>query len=341
MTYNPRDPSRTSGGSSTGSAALVAAGVVRPRARHRHRRLDPDPRRLLRHRRAEADVRARPGRRRVPALAEPATTSARSRAPSRRRAALLEVLAGVALELRLRRAADRRAASPARRPGPDARRARPRRTRRSSALAAAGFEIVDVDVPELDLVDEALGAIVLREAWDVHRERFEREADGYGPGTRALLELGARSRRRRLPRGAGRPGADRRGVRARLRARSTCSPGRRSRTPAPPEDPPFGTPEGDVEGRFTGPYNLAGIPAVSLPCGLAEGTLPAGLQLAAAAGDDALLLSVAAASTRRSRREDRGLQLDAARGVPAATTTGSCCRSARSSSTATCRSAST
>src|SRR5262249_5205386 len=28
MTFNPRDPTRTSGGSSTGSAALVAAGVV-------------------------------------------------------------------------------------------------------------------------------------------------------------------------------------------------------------------------------------------------------------------------------------------------------------------------
>jgi Asp-tRNA(Asn)/Glu-tRNA(Gln) amidotransferase A subunit family amidase len=63
--------------------------------------------------------------------------------------------------------------------------------------------------------------------------------------------------------------------------------------PAPPEDPPFGTPEGDVEGRYTAPYNLAGVPAVSLPCGLAEGTLPAGLQLAAAFGEDALLLSVA------------------------------------------------
>ena len=64
---------------------------------------------------------------------------------------------------------------------------------------------------------------------------------------------------------------------------------------APPEDPPFGTPEGDVEGRFTGPYNIAGVPAISLPCGLAAGSLPAGLQLAAAAGDDAVLLSVAEA----------------------------------------------
>ena len=68
--------------------------------------------------------------------------------------------------------------------------------------------------------------------------------------------------------------------------------------PAPPEDPPVGTPEGDIEARFTGPYNLAGVPAVSLPCGIAEGTLPAGLQLAAAAGEDDLLLSVAAAYER-------------------------------------------
>jgi aspartyl-tRNA(Asn)/glutamyl-tRNA(Gln) amidotransferase subunit A len=50
-----------------------------------------------------------------------------------------------------------------------------------------------------------------------------------------------------------------------------------------------------VEGRFTGPYNIAGVPAISLPCGLADGSLPAGLQLAAAAGDDAVLLSVAEA----------------------------------------------
>jgi aspartyl-tRNA(Asn)/glutamyl-tRNA(Gln) amidotransferase subunit A len=59
-----------------------------------------------------------------------------------------------------------------------------------------------------------------------------------------------------------------------------------------------GTPQGEVEARFTGPYNLAGLPAVSVPCGLAEGPLPAGLQLAAAAGEDAVVLSVAAALER-------------------------------------------
>jgi len=63
--------------------------------------------------------------------------------------------------------------------------------------------------------------------------------------------------------------------------------------PAPAEDPPVGTPEGDVEGRYTSPYNLAGNPAVSLPCGITEGNLPAGLQLAAAVGNDELLLSAA------------------------------------------------
>jgi aspartyl-tRNA(Asn)/glutamyl-tRNA(Gln) amidotransferase subunit A len=63
--------------------------------------------------------------------------------------------------------------------------------------------------------------------------------------------------------------------------------------PAPPEDPPFGTPEGELEGRYTSPYNLAGVPAVSLPCGAVEGNLPAGLHLAAASHREELLLSAA------------------------------------------------
>jgi aspartyl-tRNA(Asn)/glutamyl-tRNA(Gln) amidotransferase subunit A len=160
------------------------------------------------------------------------------------------------------------------------------------ALALADFELVDVDFPELDLVDAALGAIVLKEAWDVHRELYAREADGYGAGTRALLELGSKISDDEYRAGL----ADRERVAAAF-ARAFASvdvlAGPTVAYPAPSEDPPFGTPEGDVEGRYTSPYNLAGVPAVSVPCGLAEGTLPAGLQLAAAFGEDALLLSVA------------------------------------------------
>ena len=164
-------------------------------------------------------------------------------------------------------------------------------------LAGAGFELVDVDVPELDLADEALGAIVLKDAYDVHRDLLEREREGYGPGTRALLEAGSKVDDAAYARGLAAKEQVAAGF-ARVFDEVDVLAGPTAAYPAPPEDPPVGTPEGDIEARFTGPYNLAGVPAVSLPCGIAEGTLPAGLQLAAAAGEDDLLLSVAAAYER-------------------------------------------
>ena len=291
MTYNPRDPSRTSGGSSSGSAALVAAGVV-------DYALGTDTGGSIRIPAAYCGiVGLKPSYGLVPVEGVfPLSTSldhvgtlTTTVAQTRR---LLEVLAGVSLDAApparvgaLRRQLDDSDLTPG---------VRERTHEAINALAAAGFEIVDVDVPELDLVDDALGAIALREAWDVHRERYERDADGYGPGTRALLELGARvsddDYRAAL--------ADKERITAAFAGVFVDVPvlaGPTVAYPAPPEDPPFGTPEGDVEGRFTGPYNIAGVPALSVPCGLAEGSLPAGLQLAAAAGGDAVLLAVAEA----------------------------------------------
>ena len=58
----------------------------------------------------------------------------------------------------------------------------------------------------------------------------------------------------------------------------------------------FGAGDDNGESRCTGPYNLSGHPAVSLPVPAAG--LPAGLQLAGRRGADAALLRVAAAAER-------------------------------------------
>ena len=141
---------------------------------------------------------------------------------------------------------------------------RERVTEAVERLGAAGLEVGDVDLPELELANAALGTIILREAWEVHRGPFEREADGYGPGTRALLELGSQvddeSYRAAL--------ADRDRVAAAFAAlfeHVDVLAGPTVAYAAPAEDPPVGTREGDLEGRFTGPYNVAGNPAVSGP----------------------------------------------------------------------------
>src|SRR5207248_540424 len=42
-------------------------------------------------------------------------------------------------------------------------------------LRETGFRVVEVDVAPLDLADEALAAIILKEAYDVHRRLLERE----------------------------------------------------------------------------------------------------------------------------------------------------------------------
>jgi aspartyl-tRNA(Asn)/glutamyl-tRNA(Gln) amidotransferase subunit A len=65
---------------------------------------------------------------------------------------------------------------------------------------------------------------------------------------------------------------------------------------APEQDPPFGVGDDNAEGRFTGPYNLTGHPAVSV-CA-AVPALPVGLQLAGRRGSDLALLAVAAAAER-------------------------------------------
>jgi 2-dehydropantoate 2-reductase len=164
-----------------------------------------------------------------------------------------------------------------------------------SRLAEAGWEIEELTAPWLDDLaawEEALAVIVAREASLVHSGR---DQSRYAEGTRALLDHGASITENTYT--------------AAIRQRETVADGIEASLDgvdviagptvgyqAPEEDPPFGIGEDSAEGRFTGPYNLAGHPAVSIPVPAAG--LPVGLQLAGRRGQDLALLRVAEAAER-------------------------------------------
>jgi Asp-tRNA(Asn)/Glu-tRNA(Gln) amidotransferase A subunit family amidase len=293
MTYNPHDPGRTAGGSSSGSAALVAAGVC-------DLAIGTDCGGSIRVPAAYCGiVGVKPTTGSVPSAGHfPLAPTCDGVGPIARTVAgaaqLLAVLQGRPCPIepvgRLRVGVVRRQLDDAD-VHPEV---RARVSEALEALAGLGYELTDVDIPELEAADAALGTIVLREAWDVHAERFLAEGSKYGPGTRALLDLASRitdpeyrdalTDCERVTAGF-----------ARAFAQADILAGPTMAYVAPPEDPPFGTPEGDVEARFTGPCNLARVPAVTLPCGPAEHGLPAALQLMAPIDHEPLLLSVAAA----------------------------------------------
>ena len=57
--------------------------------------------------------------------------------------------------------------------------------------------------------------------------------------------------------------------------------------------------------RNTRPFNVLGLPAVSVPCGFTRGGLPIGLQIAGAPGDDARVLQLAHAYERATEWHKR------------------------------------
>ena len=291
MTFNPHHRGRTAGGSSSGSAALVAAGVC-------DYALGTDTGGSIRIPAAYCGiVGVKPTSGLVPLDGVTALCPSLDHVGPLTRtveqaARLLSVLAG--REIAVRDVRPRIGVLRAQLDDPDVTPG----VRAAVAAALEGSDVVDVELPALAEADAALGPIVLYEAYAEHRERLEREGERFGAGTRMLLELGAgvskAAYREAL---AGRAAFT--AALARAFAGVDVLAGPTVAYTAPPEDPPVGTPEGDVEGRFTGPYNLAGVPAVSIPCGVAEDGLPAGLQLAAPAGSDAHLLSVARELERR------------------------------------------
>ena len=160
-------------------------------------------------------------------------------------------------------------------------------------LRSAGCSIVGVDGSVLAQLNQFFGDILLFEAWQVHGDRVTADPDHYGPETLRLL-LGASKVTREAYEKAM---AGRRGL---LAAASQVYDGIDVLlTPAAPyvapeTTPPSDTPEGHAEGMFTGIFNMTGDPAIVLPCGFNVDGLPIGVQLSCALGRDTELLAAAA-----------------------------------------------
>jgi 2-dehydropantoate 2-reductase len=160
-------------------------------------------------------------------------------------------------------------------------------------LAAAGLQLSDRDSTVLTELEGCLGDIILVEAWRVHGEQVSTDPEHFGAATLRLLRSAAEVDPAKLAT------ALERTAKLSVQAEALLDGvdalvGPAAPYPAPERTPPIDTPEGAIEGIFTGAFNASGQPAVVVPCGKTAAGLPVALQLAARRGDDAALLRVAA-----------------------------------------------
>ena len=154
-------------------------------------------------------------------------------------------------------------------------------------LARAGATVDEAKLPPTFRAVYSAAYLVTRsDTASIHAERFAVKADLYRPAIRSAIEMGmlipgdlyVRALRiRRQFRREMAPLLDRYDVLL---------------TPTTPAPAPEGMATGDP--RFQVPWSFSGLPSITLPCGLTTTGLPLGIQLVSAAFTEASLLSAAA-----------------------------------------------
>ncbi len=169
-----------------------------------------------------------------------------------------------------------------------------------------GAEVIEISLPELAITQDALFTIVLSECSTYHRKLIREQGDKYDPATRAIVQLGelvpathylAAQQARSLYRNAINSAFREQRLDAMLWPTMPIATAPLDQLYAPRADGYPDTPVGSMC-HHTFNANLAGLPALSVPCGITSGGLPFGFQLTGRAFDEAMVYRIAYAYER-------------------------------------------
>ena len=170
-------------------------------------------------------------------------------------------------------------------------------------LEGLGATLVDVSIPSLEYAGGAQQTIMLSEAYAYHRTNLVNRPEDFGEMVRGRFRLGG------LVSGGDYVQAQRvRNVIKREFAEvlKTVDVIATPTMSTPP--PPFSTASSRNTSSLrslTGPYNLTGMPAISVPCGLTPDGLPGGFQIGGKPFDESTVFQVAYAYQQQVRLYER------------------------------------
>jgi aspartyl-tRNA(Asn)/glutamyl-tRNA(Gln) amidotransferase subunit A len=158
-----------------------------------------------------------------------------------------------------------------------------------AALAALGAVAVDIDPPGLEHAYTAFHTMLASEAAAFHQPWLRARPGDYGDDVRRALEQGSLIAAVDFVNARRMQAVIAEGMRETLRGVDLLATPTLPRT-APPIGVPMSREPHLAWGRLTAPFNLLGMPALSVPCGFDGAGLPIGLQLAGRWHDEATVL---------------------------------------------------
>jgi Asp-tRNA(Asn)/Glu-tRNA(Gln) amidotransferase A subunit family amidase len=157
-------------------------------------------------------------------------------------------------------------------------------------LAGVGAEVFELSLPGAEEAYEICTSMIRADALALHRERLDEHPELFGDDVRARLRLGEAVTGWEYARMVERMYEWQRDVRLRFETDVDLILTPTANAVAPPIEGAAMIATTAQLTRFTYPWSLAHMPAVSIPCGFTSGGLPVGMQLGADRYQDALLL---------------------------------------------------